>query len=149
MTSIFSFQLPSNSKVLVVGAGGGFDFLCGLPIVFDLEAQGHETYIANYSFTDLQKVSIAKLSTRNLLEVTPDSYLEGDDYFPELYLSQWFSEKRGMGKPVWCLSKLGVLPRLESYNHIIERFNIDAVVCVQICLAIYQSFAVNPQSSTR
>jgi hypothetical protein len=32
-------ELPPGCTVLVAGAGGGFDFLCGLPIVLELEAR--------------------------------------------------------------------------------------------------------------
>lgn len=55
MTTI-PLPIPPQSTVLVAGAGGGFDFLCGLPIVLELEAAGHTVHIANYSFTNLGAV---------------------------------------------------------------------------------------------
>jgi hypothetical protein len=45
------FDLPPGCKVLLVGAGGGFDFVCGLPVAFELEARGHTVHLANYSFS--------------------------------------------------------------------------------------------------
>ena len=53
--SILPFDLPADSHVLIIGAGGGFDFLCGVPLGLELQNQGHEVHYASYSFTDLKK----------------------------------------------------------------------------------------------
>ena len=36
--SIVPFDISPDANVLVVGAGGGCDFICGLPIVLELES---------------------------------------------------------------------------------------------------------------
>ncbi len=127
---IVPFEITSDSKVLISGAGGGFDFLCGLPIVLELEREGIQTYIANYSFTNLTKVQNAKTETENLFEITADSTLIEGDYFPELQLAKWYREKHSIEKAIWCFAKLGVIPTLNSYNYLIEKFGIDIVICV-------------------
>lgn len=128
--NILPFALKPASKVLIAGAGGGFDFLCGLPLGLELEASGHDVHYANYSFTHLDGVRSASRHSRHLLEVTADSLLDGGDYFPEKYLSLWFRARRSIERPVWCLARQGVRPTLESYEYLIARHKIDAVVCV-------------------
>lgn len=128
--SIIPFEISTSSKVLIAGAGGGFDFLCGLPIVLELEAQGIETYIANYSFTNLIKIQNPKSQCNNLLEINADSKLIEGDYFPEVNLSKWYRERKGIERSIWCLAKVGIVPTLESYNYLIGRFGIDIVICI-------------------
>ncbi len=38
-------QMRAARRVLIAGAGGGFDFLCGLPLMLSLEAQGIGTSV--------------------------------------------------------------------------------------------------------
>ena len=126
---IVPFTLPEASSVLVVGAGGGFDFVCGLPIALELEARGHEVHIANYSFTNLRTVTNAKAHSECLLEVTADSGSD-DEYFPEKYLAMWFRIHRKSFRSVWCLGKYAVPQTLESYRYLVNRLKIHTVVCV-------------------
>ncbi len=126
--SILPFPVNKKKKVLVVGAGGGYDFLCGLPIVLELESQGFEVVIANYSFTDLDNVENAKWHNDRLLEITADSF-QGSGYFPERLLSAWY-QNNGINKSVWCLARGGVKPTLASYNYLIDKLDIDTVFCV-------------------
>lgn len=41
-------KLKQQSNVLISGAGGGFDFLCGLPLAHELQNQGHRIVFSNY-----------------------------------------------------------------------------------------------------
>lgn len=124
------FDLPAGARVLVAGAGGGFDFLVGLPIALDLEERGHEVHLASYSFTELSAVRRATRHSEHLWEVSADSYLEQGDYFPERLLCRWYRERRGMEKAVWCLAREGVVPTRASYDALVGRLGIEAVVCV-------------------
>ena len=126
---IIPFSLPERSNVLVAGAGGGFDFVCGLPIALELEARGHEVHIANYSFTNLRGVANATAHSDYLLEVTADS-TSHDEYFPEKHLAMWFRSRRNCSRSIWCLGKHAVPQTLESYRYLVNRLNIHAVICV-------------------
>jgi hypothetical protein len=128
--SAFPLTIPPRSNILVAGAGGGFDFLCGLPIVLELEAQGHSVQIANYSFTNLKNVKHAQWHSDYLLEITAPSYLAAGDYFPEMYLVRWYQQKLKLERPIWCFAQAGVKPTLESYNYLIKKHDIDLVICV-------------------
>ena len=126
---VVPFTLPEGSSVLVVGAGGGFDFVCGLPIALELEARGHDVHIANYSFTNLLAVTNATVHSECLLEVTADSTSD-NEYFPEKYLAMWFRHRRNCSRSIWCLGKHAVPQTLESYRYLVNRLKAHAVVCV-------------------
>lgn len=127
---IFPLPLPEHSNVLVIGAGGGFDFLCGLPIVLDLERLGHTVHIGNYSFTELYKVMDAKRHNDFLVEINSDSFHTEHGYFPEKHLSDWYKQRFGINRTVWCLGLGGVVPTLVSYNFLAEYLHLDAIICI-------------------
>jgi hypothetical protein len=126
---VLPLNLPSGG-VLVAGAGGGFDFLCGLPIVLELERRGHDVHIANYSFTRLPHVCGGTWHGEHLLEITADSRLAQGDYFPEQLLARWYRERKSIEKPVWCLAQGGVVPTTASYDCLIDRLCIQSVICI-------------------
>jgi hypothetical protein len=129
IVQIVPFDLPERCSVLVTGAGGGFDFVCGLPIALELEARGHTAHIGSYSFSQLNEVQGGTWHGDHLLEVTADSTCEGD-YFPERHLAQWFREARGGERSIWCFTKDAVGPTTDSYRKLVERFDVHAVICV-------------------
>lgn len=57
MSPIPGFELPffqklaDSRRVLIAGAGGGFDVFSGLPLYFLLRESGREVYLANLSFS--------------------------------------------------------------------------------------------------
>lgn len=126
---VLSLILPRGG-VLVAGAGGGFDFLCGLPIVLELERRGHSVHIANYSFTQLSHVRGGTWYGEHLLEITADARLAEGDYFPEQLLARWYRDRKAIEKPVWCLAQTGVAPTTASYNYLVDRLGIQTVICI-------------------
>jgi len=127
--SVFPFDVKKRSRFLVAGAGGGFDFLCGLPICLELERRGHDVTIASYSFAPLGKVEGGRWHGDHLVEIDAASSMPGGGYFPEVRLSKWY-EGRGIDKRIWCLTREGVQPTLRSYDYLIGKFGIDTVICV-------------------
>jgi hypothetical protein len=126
---VVPFELPAGCGVLLVGAGGGFDFVCGLPVALELEARGHRVELANYSFSNLAETGNAIAWSPHLLEVTADT-TGNDEYFPERDVAAWYLQRRGQRRSVWCLAKRGLLDTLQSYRTLIERLRVDAVLCV-------------------
>src|SRR5512145_2502060 len=126
---VVPFPLPKECNVLLAGAGGGFDFVCGLPIALELEANGHTVHLANYSFSDLTAAGNARAHSEGLLEVTAET-IGNDDYFPERDVSVWFQQRRSAARSVWCLAKRGLEETAKSYRYLVERLQITAVVCV-------------------
>ncbi|MDQ5937729.1 MAG: hypothetical protein QG574_5088 [Cyanobacteriota bacterium erpe_2018_sw_21hr_WHONDRS-SW48-000092_B_bin.40] len=122
------FSLPANSRVLVTGAGGGFDVFCALPVALQLKENGHEVHLGNYSFTNLEAVRGALTEKENLYGITGDSTLAKGDYFPELQLSRWWERTFAEKKAIWCYSRIGVRPLSQIFQHLQTTLNLDAIV---------------------
>jgi hypothetical protein len=124
-------RLPSavenSQRVLVAGAGGGFDVYAGLPIYERLRRLGKEVFLGNLSFVPLPSTGARPL-TRALYEIEPNtSGLEF--YFPERTLAQFLS-LRGAGAKIYAFEKLGVAPIQEAYEYLAQALNLDAIVLV-------------------
>jgi len=119
-------QLNQATNILLAGAGGGYDIFCGLPLYFALRNAGKQVHLANLSFSFLSPLE--KRLSPAMLTVTADTqgYV---DYFPELYLCQWF-QTQGESVPIYCFERTGVQPLLESYQTLVDHLNLDTVILV-------------------
>jgi len=126
----FFKELDNAQNILLAGAGGGFDIFSGLPLYFGLEAAGKKVHLANLSFSFLPPAQVTK-ETRlspSLLKVTADTPLLSD-YFPELFLAQWFREQ-GREVPIYCFERTGVKPLLASYQALVKDLEVDTIILV-------------------
>lgn len=125
------FRLPSvverSQRVLVAGAGGGFDVYAGLPIYERLRSLGKQVFLANLSFVSLGSTN-AQALTRALYAVEPTT-TGADLYFPERILAEFLS-RRGQNVTVYAFEKLGVAPVREGYTHLVQSLDLDAIVLV-------------------
>jgi hypothetical protein len=124
-------RLPSaienSQRVLIAGAGGGFDVYAGLPIYERLRSLGKQVFLANLSFVSLP-ITTARQLTTALYAV--DSRSAGHDfYFPERTLAQ-FLARRGEDVTIYAFEKLGVAPIHEGYAHLANLLELDAIVLV-------------------
>jgi len=119
--------LRSSERVLIAGAGGGFDVFCGVPLAHALRRAGKEVTFANLTFTYLGGTdAVMLLPALAAIETTT----EGEDkYFPERTLRRWLVA-RGESSPVYALEKLGVRPVRAAYRRIVEEHRIDAIVLI-------------------
>ncbi len=125
-TPLFA-HLADARRILIAGAGGGFDVFSGLPLYFRLKELGKEVHLANLSFSDLRPAQGRRLA-HGVVEINADS--DGRlDYFPEKYLSAWF-RSRGEDVSVWCFPRLGGSPLAEAYEAVVSELRVDAVVLV-------------------
>lgn len=120
--------LRDARRVLIVGIGGGYDFICGLPLLLELERRGAQVSIANLTFTPLAATRGGTWIAEHLLEVTADA--TGPDYFPEKWLSAWFRERFQRELPVYCLQACGMIPMMESYRVLAEQLQPDTIIAV-------------------
>lgn len=119
-------RLAPSRRVLLAGAGGGFDLLAGLPLHAHLRAEGKEVFLASLSFSELKRASGTWLGS--VLEVLPEA--GGDpNYFPERYLSEWFAS-RGERVPVYCFKPAGARAVLQVYEDLVRTLEVDALVLV-------------------
>src|SRR3954454_20116680 len=120
-------ELSRARNVLVAGAGGGFDMLCGLPLYFGLREAGKRVHLANLSFAALDAPS-GKRAPRALVKVTADTEGWGS-YFPEMPLARWFRD-RGEEVPVYAFRQTGVRPLSTAYEALADSLDLDTVILV-------------------
>jgi hypothetical protein len=121
-------RLADSRRILVAGAGGGFDIYSGLPLALSLLHQGKEVYLANLSFSALAGLPADHWAADDLAAVTPDS-APHQSYFPERTLAQWL-RRHGYPPTVYAFPQTGVRPLRAAYRALIELHGIDAVVLV-------------------
>ncbi len=120
-------KLAACKRVLLIGAGGGFDILSGIPLFHHLRNQGIEVFLASLSFSDLSRAS-GRWLTPKILEVLPEA--GGDkSYFPEKYLSEWYA-RQGEKVPVYCFKATGAINLKEIYLDLIKNLGIDGLVLI-------------------
>ncbi len=105
--------LENSERVLVAGAGGGFDVYAALPIYERLRVLGKQVFLANLSFVSLGTTSAQPL-TRALYAFEPKTTGQ-ESYFPERTLAQFLS-RRGENVTVYAFEKLGVAPIREAID---------------------------------
>jgi hypothetical protein len=120
-------QISSCRNLLIAGMGGGFDIFCGLPVYFELQRRGQRVHLGSFSFSDIAGFSGGVRLTDTLVGVTAE-YEGLVVYFPELYLAQWFKEKRGEEITVWAFHKTGARPLSENYKVLVEHLDIDGIL---------------------
>ncbi|MFE7169790.1 DUF1152 domain-containing protein [Streptomyces sp. NPDC057616] len=121
-------RLADAQRILVAGAGGGFDIYAGLPLALSLLHEGKEVYLANLSFSALEGLSLDHWVAPDLAAVTAETSLH-QSYFPERTLAQWLT-RHGYPSTVYAFPQTGVQPLRAAYQALIERHAVDAVVLV-------------------
>jgi len=124
----FSSLLPMPSSVLILGMGGGFDLFCGLPLLFSLEAAGHQVHLASISFANLSEYTDAEWLSPTLAAVGPPQH-DVKGYHPERYLARWF-ETLEQPRTLWCIEPTGSRTVREDLVHIRNRINFEALILV-------------------
>lgn len=120
-------ELKDSKNILIAGAGGGFDVFSGLPIYFALRKHGKKVFLANLSFSNLFEATGVQLTPSAFL-VNADSRMSGYEiYFPEKHLCEWF-RAQGEEIEICCFESTGVLPLLEAYKLLCQRWQIDAII---------------------
>jgi hypothetical protein len=121
-------RLRPASRVLVAGAGGGFDVYAGLPLALALRGLGKDVHLANLAFSDLDRLDIDDWIEPGVAAVAP-ACAGDEDYFPERTLARWL-DTRGLPSTVYAFPRTGVRPLRAAYRALIARLDIDAVVLV-------------------
>jgi hypothetical protein len=135
VTDLFSLAVPPlfaalapARRVLIAGAGGGFDIYAGLPLAFALRAAGKEVHLANLSFSELELIGRDSWVHDHVVAVTPET-TSPDWYFPEGTLARWLAA-HDQPSTVYAFPPLGVQTLREAYQYLIELLGIDAIVLV-------------------
>jgi hypothetical protein len=126
--SPLSARLETSRRILVAGAGGGFDVYAGLPLALTLRERGKEVHLANLSFSRLDALDLDVWQAENLALIGPDTPSR-DWYFPERALARWLAAN-GQPPAVYAFPKVGVQPLRAAYAELAERLELDAIVLV-------------------
>ncbi|MCX4819822.1 DUF1152 domain-containing protein [Streptomyces sp. NBC_01142] len=121
-------RLENAERILVAGAGGGFDVYAGLPLALSLLHQGKEVHLANLSFSAVEGLPLEAWLAPDVAAITPES-APHQTYFPERTLAQWLA-LHGYPSTVHAFARVGVQPLRAAYRALLERYEIDAVVLV-------------------
>lgn len=119
--------LSVSSRVLIAGAGGGFDLFSGLPLYFALKGQGKDVYLANLTFSNIP-LNAGRRPVPELVEITADSQASSH-YFPEKHLCKWFAD-RGESVSVWCIERFGPAAVTRAYRALWEELKPDTLILI-------------------
>ncbi|MBL1084341.1 DUF1152 domain-containing protein [Streptomyces actinomycinicus] len=126
---VFFTRLREARRVLVAGAGGGFDVYAGLPLALALRAAGKDVHLASLSFADLYGLDLDSWVAEDVAAVRPGTPLRGD-YFPERSLAQWL-QSHDLPDTVYAFPRTGVEPLRAAYRSLLSHLGgVDAVVLV-------------------
>ena len=115
--------LSDCQRILLAGAGGGFDLYSGLPLFFALRRLGKEVHLAILSFTPLPNNPESRI-TDSCVAVTAGMEYYGS-YFPELHLTNWFRERHSEEITIYAFPQTGVAPLREAYQKLYNLLNLD------------------------
>ena len=122
-------RLRDARRILIAGAGGGFDIYAGLPLALALRAAGKEVHLANLSFADLYGLDPDVWAAPDVAAIRPGTAARGD-YFPERTLARRL-ELQGLPDTVYAFNRAGVQPLRAAYRALIEQLGgVDAIVLV-------------------
>jgi hypothetical protein len=123
-------ELEKSQRILLAGAGGGFDIYCSIPLYFALKAMGKEVFLANLSFTYLRMTTSEEVFENCRLVKPGDRDTMGINYFPEKYLADWFLTEQNERVNIYAFELSGVQSVKKIYNQIIKRHDIDTIVLI-------------------
>lgn len=120
-------HLASCKRVLIAGAGGGFDVFAGLPLAHALWNRGQTVHLANLAFSAVS-LSDANEPVAGLFEVTPAT--QGPEaYFPERALARFLAAEH-LPSTVWTFARVGPRQLLAAYEWLAAHLALDAIVLV-------------------
>ncbi len=121
-------RLRGAQRILIAGAGGGFDVYGGLPLALALRSAGKEVHLANLSFSHLYGLPLDVWLDQDIAAIRPDTPSH-EVYFPERTLARWLRDQ-GLPDTVWAFASVGVQPLRAAYRALVAHLGIDAVVLV-------------------
>lgn len=120
----FFNELNRAKKILIAGAGGGYDVISGVPIYLYLRHLGKEVVLANLSFSQLQWTN-NRLVMPYLYEITLNS--DHVAYFPEKHLLDWLAT-RDEYPQMYGIKTAGVQKLAQIYHYLIDEHQVDTVI---------------------
>lgn len=126
-SNAFLKQLQPCRRVLLVGAGGGYDIFCGLPIYHHLKAQGKDVFLASLAFA-APDPSWGTVLQEGLVELRAPQQ-RPPKIGAETCLALWFASRQD-DQSVYCFGADGAQSILAHYRFLKEHLRLDALVLV-------------------
>jgi hypothetical protein len=124
-------RLYGAKRVLLLGAGGGYDVFGAVPLFAELRERGIHADFASVSFTALEALSGAvRHPAVDCLYRVDAACAVGTCYCPEAWLARWLGEAQSCPQPVWGLAKTGVRPLRRALSTLVADLGCDLVVLV-------------------
>ena len=127
MEPVLFSRLKPHDRILLAGAGGGFDVYAALPLATALRRIGKQVFLANLTFTYLGETDVEYLAP-HLAAVTPKT-TGAERYFPERRLAEWLADQE-QPSTIYAFEKVGVRPLRTAYARLVEELAVQAVVLV-------------------
>jgi hypothetical protein len=124
----FFEALDGARRVLVAGAGGGFDVYAGLPLALSLMDAGKTVHLGSLSIVNLYELDKRVWLEPGVAAITEET-IGLDRYFPELALARWLA-RQGLPSTVYAFPRTGVRPLRAAYRRLAKRLDLDAIVLV-------------------
>ena len=122
----FFQHLEPTGTILLVGCGGGADFLSAIPIAAWLSRKGKRVILGNVSFHRLADACTDRVGPIGWIVDQDCSRLA---HFPEKVLQPWLVSK-GYAEAFVGYGRCGVILMRESLQATVDRFGVDALVTV-------------------
>jgi hypothetical protein len=124
-------RLFAAHRVLLLGAGGGYDVLGGVPLHVELRARGIHVDFASVTFTAVESLPGAEShAAHECLYRLTGAHAISDAYCPEAWLARWLSAAEKVEEPVWAISKVGVRPLRAALTDLCSSLGTDLIVLV-------------------
>ncbi|MEU8664538.1 DUF1152 domain-containing protein, partial [Actinoplanes philippinensis] len=124
----FFEALSDSRRVLIAGAGGGFDVYAGLPLGLALMATGRTVHFGSLSLVNLYELDSDVRTDQGVAAITAATRSH-HDYFPERTLARWLAGQ-GLPDTVHAFPRTGVRPLRGAYRRLAKRLDLDAIVLV-------------------
>ncbi|MFN8607107.1 MAG: DUF1152 domain-containing protein [Vulcanimicrobiota bacterium] len=106
-------ELSQSQRILLVGAGGGYDIFCGLPLYHWLRNRGRTPYLASLSFRGDRLERVNSVGSQ-----------------PEECLAGFLRADLGEEVPVYRFGAGGTQQILAHYRQLVQDLDLDAMVLV-------------------
>ncbi|WP_433797155.1 DUF1152 domain-containing protein [Actinoplanes sp. CA-252034] len=124
----FFEALADSRRVLIAGAGGGFDVYAGLPLGLALRDAGRTVHFGSLSLVNLYELDRSVWVDRGVASITAET-ASHQEYFPERALARWL-DRQGLPATVYAFPRTGVRPLRSAYRRLVKRLGLDAIVLV-------------------
>ncbi len=126
----FVKEIEHSEKILLSGAGGGFDVFGGIPLYFNIKNKKKEIGFASYSFTDLDDID-AEFINENCAVIRYSTLASREfEYFPEKILAEWLYKEERIDVPVYAFKRVGPKPLRQAYEAVFEDFDYDTIILI-------------------